>query len=688
MPLYVLTIFLSAFLLFLVQPMIGKYILPWFGGASSVWTTCMLFFQTLLLVGYAGAHAMHERLTPRRQVAVFLGLILLACVFLPTIPDEAWRPDDVAAPTVRILLLLLATVGLPYLALAATGPLLQAWFVRTHPGRSPYGLYAFSNAGSFLALLGYPFLVEPWLTRLGQGWLWAGGFVLYGLFVGAVGAGLWRAHAKGALVRMNLAEADDDDHETPPTFGRRVMWLLLAACGSVMLLAATNQITQDIAAVPFLWVLPLALYLLTFVVTFAGERWYRRAVFAPLLIAATAWQAYLVYNGVVSSLLHQIVGSATVLVAVCMVCHGELYRLRPHACRLTGFYLTISLGGALGGGFVAVVAPVIFDGLYEFPLATIACGMLLLTAARFDPPTPSHRRAVRATSLGGLAVGVVAGAVALVWCVRLDQSRAIELSRNFYGVLGVHADDRELGGPPLARELVHGRIMHGYQFLAERDRVEPTSYYGPDSGVSLAVKNHRRGEPRRIGVVGLGIGTIVALAEARDHVRFYEINPDVERLAREFFWYLEEARPSTEVVLGDARLVLEREDPQAFDILILDAFTGDAVPIHLLTREAFAIYDRHLRDDGAIIVNISNRHVDLRPVVWGVAEAMDFDVALVENDADEGFGWVEATWMILTRDATLFEHRRVADRITPSDPARRRTIEWTDEYANLLDVLR
>ncbi|MFH1732021.1 MAG: fused MFS/spermidine synthase [Planctomycetota bacterium] len=705
MPAYAFTIFLSAFLVFQVQLVIAKYILPWFGGAPAVWSACMLFFQAALLAGYAYAHLMVRRLGARRQARLHAAVIaasicLLAGQFLlwrsPLLPPAGWKPDGSALPVMRILGLLAVSVGLPFFVLSATSPLLQAWFSRTHPGRSPYRLYALSNAGSMFGLLSYPFLVEPGLALTAQAWVWSG---CYAAFVfGCAWCAIRSGKAEGPAPADGPArdEADSD----PPGRGRRLLWFALAACASVLLLATTNQISEEIAAAPFLWALPLSLYLLSFIVCFAGERGYSRALFVCAAVVAMALTGYTMLRkvGNVGIVTYIWTASFTFFVC-CMICHGELARLKPSKRHLTSFYLTIAAGGAAGGVFVALIAPVIFTGLWELHLGHLGCAVLLLLVMLRDRGSRFNGRwrlLWRTAAAAGLTV--LGGTQALH--ITEFYASAVSVRRNFYGILRV--SEKHAGQPGLHQyALYHARTLHGYQYVDPARARLPTAYFTENSGAGLAIRHHplraRARSRMRMGMVGLGTGTLAAYGRTGDYIRFYEINPAVAELAAgdgARFTFLRDSAARIDVITGDARISLERElrqtGPQRFDVLVLDAFSGDAIPLHLLTREAFGIYLAHLVPDGVLAVHISNRYFDLRPVIWRLAREFGLQSAAVDSAGGEHA--IGARWMLLTRDAALIAALAKLDLPTTSVAAAAEegapSPLWTDDYSNLLQVLK
>ncbi|MBN2021276.1 MAG: fused MFS/spermidine synthase [Pirellulales bacterium] len=695
---YALAILLGSFLLFQVQPLVGKYILPWFGGTPAVWTTCMLSFQVLLLVGYAYAHGIATWLRPRRQGMLHLVLLAGSVLLLPITPSDAWKPMGDESPTWRILCLLVASIGAPYVILASTSPLMQSWFSRTEPGRSPYRLYALSNVGSLAALVSYPFLVEPAL-RLGvQAWSWS---IAYGAFVLLCGICAVRICCVKEVAPAGAIQETQQEPAARPAGVDQLLWLGLSACGSVLLLATTNQMCQEVAVVPFLWVLPLALYLLTFIICFDHERWYHRGVFGPLWILAIGGACAMLAVGVDAKLWLQIaVFSATMFVG-CMVCHGEMVRLKPHPRYLTQFYLVIAAGGALGGVFVTLVAPFLFKGFWEYHISLLAGYMLFLAAihrGRPAKPAGEDRRWkwIIPVGLVGLAAG---GLIALGMA---EAHAAVVRLRNFYGLLHVSKHTDEVDGKCLNGEylsLRHGRIKHGFQYVDPDKKDWPTSYFGPETGVGMAIRHYPRpqgdGPDRpglRIGVIGLGVGTLAAYGEPGDHIRFYEINPDVIRLSDEYFSYRRDSRAEVDVVLGDARISLERAlaegKPEGFDILIVDAFSSDAIPMHLLTKECFEIYWKHLKPEGILAVHISNRNLDLGPVVRAAAAESGHETAWFRTHDDEARGVDAADWILVTSNRTFLDDPAIRKGQTPWEEDAPAPLLWTDDFSNMFQVLK
>ncbi len=987
------TILVSAFLLFQVQPVISKMILPWFGGSSAVWSTCMLFFQMVLLAGYAYAHWLSHSFPPRRQVLIHVGLMALALLTLPISPSDYWRPEDGSRPSLRILLVLARHVGLPYFLLSTTGPLVQSWFGRVYPGKSPYRLYALSNIGSLTALLSYPFVFEPVLTSGQQDRCWSLGFGLFAALNGVLAWYLIR-HAKGAGETANT-EIAPEPLETEmvqlPKAETKLLWVALPCLASVALLAVTNHLSQDVAAVPFLWVIPLSLYLLSFIICFEHDRWYQRWFFAPAALLSVLWICMIesvpaldshakrmnwpgkpsegidyCVNGAVSlanyipgiqldrfssaefayAPLYQGLFYLTSLFFGCMLCHGELARLKPARKYLTEYFLMISAGGALGGVFVALMCPVLFVWYAELPLAQagiflvagITLGLMLFPKIKSDGAANRTLRFLLCSiALGGLGTlsgnaavrnvenelvrGVVPLVMALVgaglaWgivstsrrelqvmcsvvagllmlsglfglvlgnTVRMPDKAVVAAKRSFYGavqvkddliatmlldsnsevqllntnevlrtdsafsveywfrrtetkspLLGlmqlgelpialgtrkeddlpiafcqvgnsrspeqewnladenwhhfslsgdssalrisfdgrpfhsvtwsdlevseselapvalgscqfekatklegemhslhvatrvVHPKARPFAPPPFeetrlalgveltfegvreghtgeGRWLLHGRIQHGFQHAGpEMDprirarlepellplRYQPTTYYAAGSGVGLAIRRHPRAGRLKIGAIGLGTGTIAALAREGEEVHFYEIDQTIVDLSAEYFTYRNDSLAEVNVTLGDARLQLERETPQGFDVIAVDAFSGDAIPVHLLTRECLQVYLKHLRRNGILAIHISNRYLDLAPIVRSLAETGNMRAETFHYHANEASPIIDtqSEWMLLTKNEEFFNDPEVSASIT--EPRDDRVIQWTDDYSNLRDILQ
>jgi len=674
------TIFAGAFLLFQVQPLIVHFILPWFGGGSTVWTTALLFFQVMLVGGYAYAHASARWLPVRGQALLHAGLLVLAVALLPIAPSPARRPEGTDTPTLGLLMLLSASVGIPYLLLSSTSPLVQSWLAGMRPGVSPYRFYALSNVGSFLALVSYPFVVEPVLGRAAQAQAWSWGFAFFALASAACAAAAWRHGGSPAP----SARAAAREGAVQPALLTRALWLALPATASVLLLAVTNQISQDMAAIPFLWVLPLGLYLLSFVIVFDRETWYWRPLWFGALALAMGGALWLLFLDGYAPIVAQVAGFSAVLFACCMVCHGELSRLRPSVDHLTAYYLYIAVGGALGGAFVALVAPRIFDLLLELHLGLLACCVLVLIALASDPRSPLRggRPRLAWVALGLVCVGIGAG---LALHLHKNQQGVVDQSRSFYGVLRVFRFAENT--PYEVAALTHGRTTHGLQYLADDKRRQPMLYFSEGSGIGLVFRHLRWKSGRKVGAVGLGIGAVSAYARPGDRFRFYEIDPEVYRMADTHFRHLADAREEVEVVLADGRLALEREAPHGFDVLILDAFSSDAIPVHLLTKEAFALYDRHLDPKGVLAVHISSAHFDLEPVVRRQARELGMEAVHVFSP-DDPRGFARADWMLLSRDSRFLSAGLIRNAEGHGRRGEVAATLWTDDHAPVLAALR
>ena len=669
---FVATTWLGAFLLFQIQPLVARYLLPLFGGGPGVWSTCMLFFQVVLLGGYMYAHALQRIPHVRRQTLVHAALLTASLVALP-LALGGIRPST-GDPQWQILGVLAASIGLPVFALSATGPLLQAWFHHARSDMRAYRLYAVSNAGSLLALLSYPTLVEPWLSRGAQAAAWSWGFRGFLLGMGAVAFVLWR-HAPLAAPSATPAPAHRDADAVD--MRQRVAWFGWPCLASVLLLAITNVMCQDVVVIPLLWVLPLGLYLLTFVVAFDSPRWYRRGVFLPAAAIASATLCLLALYDMGLPLAWQVGVYSAGLFVCALTCHGEVYRARPHATHLTHFYLFIAAGGAAGGVCVVLLAPLLSDSYGELPLALWVMGVAVWHLAT-SPLAGRMRATVRYT--GGAGVAALGVLIAVVW----DSSGAdvLRAERSFHGVLRVQ-ERLEPPSSAVVRDLMHGTTLHGMQYTAPSASRTPLGYYARSSGVGLVLSTPAGPNGRRIGVIGLGIGTLTAYAGPSDRLRYYEINPNVTRLAREMFTFLRTARTRVEVVSGDGRVSLERETPQAFDVLVLDAFSGDAIPSHLLTREAFGLYLRHLAPGGRIAVHIANRHLDLEPVVLAAADAFRLESVFIPG-ATAGEDYV-TDWLLLARDEDALLEPALLLRAGPKTPRR---VLWTDEWTSVWRILK
>jgi SAM-dependent methyltransferase len=658
-------VFFGAFLLFQVEPILAKQIHPWFGGSAAVWTICLVFFQTGLLAGYLYAHWAATHLKPQTLALAHVALLGLSLLSLPVILPAGWKPEGGEDPSLHILGLLAVTAGLPYFLLATTSPLMQLWHWRERAVSIPYKLYAVANFASLCALLAYPFLIEPHIATRRQAWLWSGAYAAYVALAGAA-----------ALRSRRHAAPEDRSGALRTGWPERLTWLALAAVPSMLLMAVTNFLTQNIASVPFLWLVPLGLYLISFVLCFGWERAYASGVYMRLLppiLVAMAW--FLWQPRLAGRHWFAIAVYSAGLFVASMFAHGELARRKPEPGRLTSFYVWVAGGGALGGLLVAVAAPLVFPGDFELPAALAATGVtaLLLLGRR---------------SWALAAVWVVVTAFLALTTVHYAHSflaGAQVAVRDFYGSLRVMEFPSAREGERI-RMLVHGGVDHGRQFLNPELRRLPTTYYGLESGIGLLL-THLEAPAAHIGVIGLGTGTLATYGRAGDRIRFYELNPKVIELAHRQFSFLADSRAAIEIVAGDGRLSLEREPPQQFDVLAVDAFAAGAIPVHLLSLEAFAVYLRHVRPGGVLALNITSGGLNLAPVVARAAEALGCHGLLIHHLGVPEEETCASTWALLAREPARLAHDALARAGAPLRTAPRVRL-WTDDYSNLLAVLK
>lgn len=654
------TITASGALLFLIQPIAAKTLLPRFGGSAGVWVTCMMFFQLALLLGYLYSFWITRYATPAVRTAIHLCVLGASLAVLPVRPRLDWFPGN---PTLAIVLALAASAGLPFFVLSSTGPLVQSWYAGARKTELPYHLFALSNIACLLALLAYPVAIEPALAAPLQLRWWSIGFGILAvlLAIGAIHNRAWTFEDRAGA--REIPAADDA--------GKPLLWILLAACASALWLAVANYLSQEVAPVPFLWVLPLTVYLLSFVLCFGWEGCYRPAVFRRLLPAA--WLAIgwrIGWLGGAGDLRVDIPVMLAALLVLCLFCHGELARHKPVVRQdLAFFYLMAAAGGGLGGVFVGVASPALFSSYLELPVGVV--GSVFLALALVYGIT-SRVRLIR------LAV-LAAAAIAIAPTFRLGTSR-VAGGRNFYGTLQVR--DSAASGQAV-RVLYSGRTAHGAQFLSTGRRRIPTAYYGVESGIGRLLEAPAAPD-RRVAIVGLGAGTLAAYGRKGDFFRFYEINPAVIAAAARDFSFLADSAAATDVVAGDGRLRLAEEAPHSFDVIVLDAFSDDAIPVHLLTREAFQLYFARLRPGGALAIHITNRYLDLGPVVAALAGALGKDVLLIHSQPDPEQQTLASDWAVVSDKGGIPEMLRAYAGPPPPKTGPR----WTDEYSNLFQIWR
>ncbi len=628
--------------------------LPKFGGSAGVWVTCMLFFQVMLLLGYLYSWLLTSRLSHRAQSMIHGALLLASVAFAAARPTIAWSQSSGDNPAWTILAGLLIAIGLPYFLLATTSPLLQVWL--SDSAEFPWWLFAVSNAASLTALLAYPAIIEPMLPQSSQmHWWWVG----YGLFFVLVGT--------TAITNARVVSPGARNEDVIAS-GNSLLWISLAACGSALWMAVANHLSQEVAPVPFLWVLPLSIYLLTFILCFEGRNWYRPALFRWLLPVAWICAGYQIAGRGPSGLVWEISIFSLALFIWCMFCHGEIARTRPESRHGSAwFYLMISLGGALGALFVGLAAPNLLTTYLELPIGIAASALLALRVLYgMTSPWRLLRLAVVALAAFVIATRFQAGF-----------GDVIHL-RNFYGALQV--SDAESSGAAI-RTLYNGKTLHGVEFVAPDKSKLPTAYYGPESGVGLVMRSHSD-TARRVALVGLGVGTLAVYGHHGDEFRFYEINPAVIDVAQRYFHFLGTSDVKVDIREGDGRLQLLLEPSDSFDILVLDAFADDSIPVHLLTREAFQTYFRLLHRDGLMAVHVTNRFLELTPVVESAAASLGKYAVEVHNAADPERQVLASDWVLVSSAPELL---RPFGGSTPQAHAVRL---WTDDYSNLFQVLK
>ncbi len=681
------TMALAGFLLFQVQPMLAKYILPWFGGSATTWIVCMLFFQVALLAGYAHAYAVTLPFPVGTQAKIQIAILLIGLALLPITPSEIWKPAATDNPTWRIIALLAASVGVPYLILATTSPLLSRWLARLDDTLNPASFFAASNLGSFFGLLSYPFIFERTMTSEAQTIMWSWAFVLYAALFAFCGF-------------LVIRRARNDERADPRALLRAAVgkgdpltsWVVYSALGSILLLATTNAITQWSAVVPFLWIVPLSLYLLTFVIAFGRQTLYRRTPFAIAFLLLAGVTLILARPESSSDLLVQLVLQSATLFVGCMICHAEMVALQPEPARLPKFYLAISAGGALGGVAVALVAPLVFRDYFEHQLVLLAIAgasaMLLLRDARANPV--GWKRPVGAA----VAAFFVFGLGTAIYDEVSTEHVLVERVRNFYGVLRVVKEDQD-DPEHYSLTMQQAGVDQGSQFQKPEKRLQPSCGFDEESALGLILDHHakRRADPNaplRIGVVGLGAGMVAGLGRPGDTMRYYELNPAVLDVVNRHFTFVKEGKAKTDVLLGDGRLVLERQlaagEKQDFDILIMNAFRGASPPMHLMTREAFELYSAHLAKDGVLAINFELDTFEMAPLHRGMAKAFGFDVRWFETPETDDCQQ-PISWALYSRDKAFFATPDVAEEISEWRDKDGSELVWTDKSSNLMSIL-
>ncbi|WP_286272270.1 spermidine synthase [Thalassotalea hakodatensis] len=688
---YLLVVFIGAFLLFQVQPLIAKLILPYFGGGAAVWTACMLFFQAFLLAGYGYSHALSRIKSVKHQVMLHVILLFISVITLPIgLSEQALLSTYDDSPLLNILYQLMLSVGLPYFVLSSTGPLVQNWYASNHQGKAPYFLYSWSNVASLIALLSFPFVIEPQLSASIQLTVWS---VLYGLYVLAfmvISISTYRNHLISSIeLTQNLAGvgiengvAQIDVHTHSFTLTNAFSWVALSSLGVIFLVATTNAITQNVAPIPFLWILPLCLYLLSFIICFHSNRWYIRWYWLVLFVLSSIIAIFLYFIGSQFDLITQVILYSFVLLTACMVCHGELAKTKPAPRYLTHFYLLIALGGFLGSLFVAFIATNVFQQFLEFPLAFI--GLLLLLTMVYWRENLSTKYII-AMSLSA----VLCASLFSVLLSRYQQNDIFQ-QRNFYGILTVK--DVDVAGKT-ERRLVDGTTSHGTQYLDESLQQIPLSYYRKGTGGAIAIELMQKTKQTgiNVGFVGLGAGALAAYGEKEDHFSFFELNPAVIDAAQRYFTFLAHSKAQIEVIKGDARISIAKNRAQLvnkpFDVLVLDAFSGDSIPQHLLTVEALKLYQQVVSEQGIIAIHISNSHLNLLPLMKGLADKVQLELVYFHTAGKRAESH-DTDWVWLTQNNNLIDNPVVKLQSTRVKLSSIEQIVWTDDHSHLMSLLK
>lgn len=651
--------------------MIAKYILPWFGGASTVWTISMLFFQAILLIGYGYSHFIVKILRTKYQPIVHGAVLLITLLFLPLAPGQYLTESVGDNPISNILTLLALVIGFPYFVLTTTSSLIQSWFGKLNPGRSPYPLYALSNLGSLVALISYPFFFEIQFLLEDQAFYWSLSMVV---LVSLMLCNCVYFYFKCRGFKEDTKKEVQNNEETSP-----LLWFCLSSVTSILLLATSDYLSRDVASVPLLWVVPLSLYLLTFILCFESKRWYRRGVCLPVFAVAVAC-AILEQTGLIPlNYVVQIILYNGLMFISCMLCHGELAKLKPSVQHLTKFYLFVAIGGVSGGIFIGLLAPIIFQVPIDIHVGYLLLIILMATMTRIIPTTINQYFTFRV-----MCISVLAYFAMVVSYYANYVGGAVDISRNFYGTLRVV---EEIEGQDRLRSLAHGTTSHGIENLNEEsDGLKTKAYYGEKSGIGQALALYQN-RPLNLGVIGLGIGTLADALKAGDHVDFYEINPEVTVFAKKYFRYLDSAKGTVDIHHGDGRLLLDHKESQKYEILVSDAFSGDSIPVHLLTSDAIKIYRKHLSDDGILAIHTSNNYLELRPVIYGLAYDAGMDIVEIIDAGDVTEHTKQSQWFLLTASVEKFDQMTSFSSLIPT-PDDMTPIIWTDSSSNIFSVLK
>ncbi|MDA8591175.1 fused MFS/spermidine synthase [Luminiphilus sp.] len=687
--------FLGAYLSFQVQPLVAQWMLPKFGGTAAVWSATMLFFQVGLLLGYGYSFALTKYLSVNQQVLIHCGLLGFSCLLLPWGAPSAPLVPQNATPTVAVLLSLLGVVGVPYVLVTATAPLLQAWGYSFSATNSPYRLYVVSNLGSLLGLLLYPFLVGPSLNLQQQFLVWS---VLFIVFFGVFLALGKYAKNEGMAGREPIVEpAPSDLQRREKKVFSYLYWAGLSGAGSVLLLATTNFISQDVAVTPLVWVLPFCLYLVSFIVTFDHTRWYQRRVWFPLGLLTSIYATDFFirhYRSGIAAINEQLAVFLVALFVGCMVLHGELFRSKPEPQRLPTFYVWLALGGAVGGGFVNFIAPTLFSEFWELPVGLLTVTFVTVVVSFYQ--ASHHENHLSASVFSVVAsIALIVGSLSVLALAKAERADVITAKRGFYGVLKVREAD--VGRPEHRKTLYYGQINHGAEYLNEPFSSTPLSYYDRDSGIGVVMAALDNGggvsgeQNKDVGILGLGAGALTTYLRSGDHFTFYELNPQVVEIARNDFSYLAGRDRDVTIIMGDGRVSLARpsnSNSRQFDVLVIDAFSGDAIPTHLLTREAFEVYRSRLKPTGILAVHISNRFLDLQPLMYGLAESLEWQSALVRRPPSSDGRIKRSTWVIMGANQEFFAGQRDWKYFQEWAPqVKQRQLVWTDDAINIFPLL-